>query len=1304
MSADRALARSKRPAGELVEEALAPRAPHRYRPADAVMDRFSLSFADPTLETAYRVYAETVSLRLTTIALSIFLIVLAVFGISEWGAGYTGAVAAHMGVARGLTGVVTVLALAPGCWPQHLSESVELREARMVVLYIAIGAVVIATEIIGVWGGQPLYYPFTWWMTAWDLVWITTLLSSGMRFALASVITFMYPLSVCLAYIPAPRPMHPSETEALVLELAVAVGGIVVAYRQEAFRRAAFFRIVNLLADTAMHEDVYNQMLPKVIREEIEKARQPSADARAFRRRPRASRWRSPRISSESMSSPVASSGSVGVELPAAGPKAVAFKKRGSILSARSESMDAETWAAFAAEGRLPIARSTDSYRVAAAPAEWKAMAWVYPSATVMFVHVANMTRLSARASSPLDVVTFLNKLYSEFDAIVASHRPAYKVMAIAKMYLVVAGAPEPTDDHATIMAAIALDIMRLVKRKCSQMRVGPTRAIFKVGLHSGEVAAGVIGISSLNWHIFGDTVNVASRMCSENEPGRIQVSHTTAALLEMGSNRLDTTLTCRGRSSFKGKGEMTTFFLTDAKLELFASAESAWIDSERVALDALRSKKLQGVVAVRASPRSTSSSVLGSIKTILGMHDSHHRSSSPVRVGEGLPSVLDPDSNADHSLDLSASLPGAPLSRSNSGRSDVASRAARAFAVGGNRSGGGTPDGSARALALRKSWYVDPSPAPASPRPLYQHQDSCIGDLSEDTMLPLADPVTPRPQLEPAKAPNWAHPVEDERMHPLLLTYLEPAVEEAFAASESKGLLGKLALICALATACSLTVLVVPFMRASVAGEPLPGLTTIDAGKIVFVCFAALASGLLFASLSARVRTLIGQSWHERTIFALAIIVTLVVVRDDVNVAFALLISFSYLPARAYIIAAINASSFVIIAVTKGLTISVPWLVATHLAVVAAASAISTSLAISRERARRDRFNVMRKAVAQAQGFQAMLERMLPTASHAARLVEGETLVELLDDVTLLYSDISGFTKFAGTLSAHDLIDFLDSLFFAFDEALHPLGVYKIETIGDAFIVVGGLAGVEAADAAEATPRPAPRRTARVRPDPAEAAGPPPIPAEPLWVFPEDALPVTSPERRASISHVGRSALFAVQMLDILRDQCAYTGIMVKMRIGIHTGRAVGGIIGRTRPRYFVWGSDCDIAEQMEASGEPMEVHVSWVAAQRLAKEGFVLVPSATVTVGAPETHDEADASFDDVDSSSHAMLSYVLVGLDRVSFAGQVHSFDLRAARAVATAGSSAMSALTTPRIVRWNSLPAEARLHRQHSVSPR
>lgn len=100
----------------------------------------------------------------------------------------------------------------------------------------------------------------------------------------------------------------------------------------------------------------------------------------------------------------------------------------------------------------------------------------------------------------------------------------------------------------------------------------------------------------------------------------------------------------------------------------------------------------------------------------------------------------------------------------------------------------------------------------------------------------------------------------------------------------------------------------------------------------------------------------------------------------------------------------------------------------------------------------------------------------------------------------------------------------------------------------------------------------------------------------------------------REPLSHVGAVALFAMDMLQEIARVRAETRVHVDLRIGIHTGRVVGGIIGKTRPRYFIWGKETITANLMESTGLPGQVQVAEETALRLQKEGFLLAKYQTV------------------------------------------------------------------------------------------
>jgi len=128
---------------------------------------------------------------------------------------------------------------------------------------------------------------------------------------------------------------------------------------------------------------------------------------------------------------------------------------------------------------------------------------------------------------------------------------------------------------------------------------------------------------------------------------------------------------------------------------------------------------------------------------------------------------------------------------------------------------------------------------------------------------------------------------------------------------------------------------------------------------------------------------------------------------------------------------------------------------------IVLCSSAITvTAHAYSAEVQNRQKFIVKIRALELSKSCQDLLRNMLPSGYHVERLMRDEEVVEELDNVVMLYSDIVGFTDLASQLKPHELITLLHDLYQGFDEKLDASssGLYKMETVGDAFIVLGGL------------------------------------------------------------------------------------------------------------------------------------------------------------------------------------------------------------------------------------------------------
>lgn len=176
-----------------------------------------------------------------------------------------------------------------------------------------------------------------------------------------------------------------------------------------------------------------------------------------------------------------------------------------------------------------------------------------YDDVTLLFADIVEFTRMSSEMS-PDELVTVLNEVFTVFDRLVDTYE-LEKVKTIGDAYMVVGGLPVRSSDHTERMADMALDLADRVARIESASRLGVR---FRIGLHCGPVVAGVIGTKKFIYDVWGDTVNLASRMESLGVPGRIQV---TAPVEERLRDRF--VLEPRGLVEVKGKGPMPTWFLT---------------------------------------------------------------------------------------------------------------------------------------------------------------------------------------------------------------------------------------------------------------------------------------------------------------------------------------------------------------------------------------------------------------------------------------------------------------------------------------------------------------------------------------------------------------------------------------------------------------------------------------------------------------------------------------------------------------------------------------------------------------------
>jgi class 3 adenylate cyclase len=155
--------------------------------------------------------------------------------------------------------------------------------------------------------------------------------------------------------------------------------------------------------------------------------------------------------------------------------------------------------------------------------------------------------------ANPVDVVNLLNDVFSEFDDLAEKHG-LEKIKTIGDAYMAAAGLPEPRADHVEAIVRFAIDMLAAVER-CQGLRGEPVR--LRIGINTGSVVAGVIGRQKFIYDLWGDAVNVASRMESNGLANQIQV---TQAVKDKLDDRY--TFVERDPIPVKGKGMMVTYLL----------------------------------------------------------------------------------------------------------------------------------------------------------------------------------------------------------------------------------------------------------------------------------------------------------------------------------------------------------------------------------------------------------------------------------------------------------------------------------------------------------------------------------------------------------------------------------------------------------------------------------------------------------------------------------------------------------------------------------------------------------------------
>jgi guanylate cyclase len=179
-----------------------------------------------------------------------------------------------------------------------------------------------------------------------------------------------------------------------------------------------------------------------------------------------------------------------------------------------------------------------------------------FSKASVLFADMVDFTPMSAEMS-PAAMVELLNEIFTHFDGLVENY-DLEKIKTVGDCYMVAAGAPRPRADHAKVIVRLALDMLEYVGSR----KFNASRPInFRIGINTGPVLAGVIGRKKFIYDLWGDTVNIASRMESHGLGGTIQITRETYE-----SIKDEFVCEPRGTVNVKGMGEMDVWLVVSAK------------------------------------------------------------------------------------------------------------------------------------------------------------------------------------------------------------------------------------------------------------------------------------------------------------------------------------------------------------------------------------------------------------------------------------------------------------------------------------------------------------------------------------------------------------------------------------------------------------------------------------------------------------------------------------------------------------------------------------------------------------------
>lgn len=816
-----------------------------------------------------------------------------------------------------------------------------------------------------------------------------------------------------------------------------------------------------------------------------------------------------------------------------------------------------------------------------------------YAQATVLFAEVCDFDFISSRLK-PQQVVELLNILFYKFDKLVDVHN-VHKVETIGAVYMVVGGCPDPVHNHAELVTNLALDMIRCIPEVSTKIARRSWGSVvsnlnIRVGINTGGLMAGVVGIRNPRFKLFGDTVNVASRMETTNLPGQIQITEATHNIIY---DKFFTSL--RGKVFVKGRGEMNTYFLR-GKDNFIVPPPTAPLDIQGSTLTQRGGGGQNGSPGKNTSPTSTEPSRRASrmrapmVQSIPeGGNTKEHITppSSTAKVNEtsGSMSTVAPSarrmSNARHARRQSshalqdmkrqatlANMLAIPLTGPNNGPPDPVNEARPSSA--GSTAGRSvhstaapsTPPGAAsgqrrgtisilrsdslRQLAARRSIFRENIFDIVEDSEGYSSHGSEEGTSINTTIMKLPQGLTRREMLFRVHRSVQHLEVLDEATQ----------FEESYISSNRVRWLRFVRL--------SITVLLVckPFMTLYQTIR-LSSLRSFPESRIIFIInfcvMYPVATIYLLFTFSPSFR-----AWEQVSSVALILVVGVVlcaecIAANSLGHAYMSVLALyqCYFANISFLLRTLNGFAILALYLVANLEVApyFRWSIgasetrifrnALYILLYFAGQAWVVFNSEFKQRINHYRditLNSQKQKLVEEEGrITKLLLNLLPeTIVHKLKEDPEATIADFFDNVTVLFTDMVNFTAYSSKVSAMELVQFLNDMYTRFDTIAEKENLYKVEIIGDAYFVVGG-------------------------------------------------CPVVATNNALSVV-TAATDMFAA--LPLLRRNCGVPDLNI--RIGIHSGPVLAGVVGSKDPRYHLFGETVTIAHFLESSGVPGRIHIS--------------------------------------------------------------------------------------------------------------